>query len=551
MSFLWKSVDTSANLCKLCPEKDKRILDYDSFFNETKDVLKSKEEKLVEAQIKLSEKISEIELLKKLYESEKRIWQEDKKVWQESRKQFTKDAMEWEIEKAKYEETLEDLNNEKIISSRKQKMLEDKISSLVHALKDNDEKYQDLMQRVTEQNVLQSDEIREREEDIIAIYDRRIEELIEDFYEKENEWKCDRSDFEMTIQRLEESNLELSMKIQELKYDLEFATDKHDEMLKIQEEKWEKRVSTLNETYDSDFIQYKQHFKQKEETLEKEKQELVATLQSEIESLKKENIHLEDAKKKIEKKIVEIYQENESLTHERNEEQKRYELLKNEKNELVHELETNKKILEISKTQTAPALHPTVKLDSESDLLDSESKKNAKKKKPANSMGQIQVQNGIKKRTPAPAKSGYDPYGHPFVEEMNKYEKKTDFQKADLCESWIVDIHDDFDPTKEDPSNFFLQNLESSPTVLCNKVKDLEHQLRLYQEELDVLKTQNTEYVKKIKSLECNSILQFNRNLRSRIPVPFFAYHSNFPVQFNTNSSSQNYTSSNFHHTID
>lgn len=525
MSFLWRSSsDSSGNLCKLCIEKDKRISNYEVFFDETKDVLKEKEAGAVDLQIKLSEKISELELIKKQYDAEKRQWLEDRKIWQETNKKHQNEAIEWEIEKTRYEEFLEDMNSEKMISMKYQKTLEDKISNLVHSLKEADTKYQNLMERITEQNVIQSDEIREREEDIISIYDKKIEELIEDYDERENEWLSKESDLQLHIQNLEEQYNYLEMKILDLKYDQECLIEKHTQELRDQEEKWDKRVCALNESYDVDFIQFKKHFKLKEDSLEKEKAELMVALQTEIEKLKKENEMLEESKQHVEKKIVEINHQNKIL-HLTVQETK-------EKNEqLESELNTNKKILEnhileqtVQNTQPMRVQSTNlVNLDSESLMncsgIPVEEECRRKKKKSTKKRNNIL----------GPNQNVFNGFYHPYVETMDKSiesnnrcdlgsinEKKTEEQIDHVS----IDIQDD---------NFFLPRIESDQnSVLYRKLKDCQNQLKQYEQELDNLRIQNSEFVNKIKTYECNSILQFNRNLRSGIPVKFFPHHTNY-----------------------
>lgn len=558
MSFLWRSADASSNLCKFCIDKEKRIQDYDIFFNETKDVLKTKEESLLESQVKIAEKISEIELLKKVYDSEKRQWLEDRKIWNEFRRKYHEESMEWEVEKSKYEEMLEDMSNDKIIWNRLQKTYEDKISNLVHSLKESDNKYQDLLQRVTEQNVLQSDELREREEDIISVYEKRIEEMIEEYDEKENEWSSKQSDYEIAISGLEEKNNDLAIKIQDLKYDQQCMIESHERQIRDQEEKWEKRITILNETYDIDFIQYKQHLKQKEEMIEKEKNEMIETLKFEIDVLKKENHLLEETKRSIEKKIAETNKENKSLKDKCNDEQKQNEILKIEKQMLQQELATNKKILEDT-TMTSntieihplQGLNPIVKLDLDSDLGDDEKRKKKRmaKKRNAAPVAQATVTQGsvtqgsVTQGSLSPVFHGNNFYGAPYVEAMNKNEceKKTYTEKTESDEQYlkhcIIDIQEEHE---ELPANFFLPN---TPVVFYDKILKLEQQVKQYEQEIEILKIQNSEYTNKIKSYECNSILQLNRNLRSGIPVRFLPYHTNLsPIYHSQTPTCMNHT---------
>lgn len=525
MSFLWRgSTDSENSLCKNCTDKEKRIQDYEVFFNETKEVLKKKDESLTDATVKMAEKISEIELLKKLYEQEKKNWNEDRKIWMEQKKVWQNEAMEWEVEKSKYEEQLEEFSNSKMIWQRTQKILEENISGLVAKLKESDTKYQDLVQRVTEQNVLQSDEIREREEDIISVYDRRIEDLIDEFDKKELEWKVKENDYETKIEelvqtldsreidyknkesdyedeihRLTDNILECEMKIAELRYDSHIKDEEFESKFKEQDEKWNKRVMELNESYDNDFIQFKEHFKNKEQNAEKTNEELLKSLKSEIELLRKENEDLEKNKKQVEKKITEINLENRGLKADNEWLEREWINEQEEKNNLEKELQTNKKTLQESVIkivnrntlgtqteilQTGDSL--LVDLDSEC-IQDSKKKRNLRKRN--------QFGNG---------------YYVPYVEQMNKYEeKKTISPSEERSDHVVIEICD---------PNFFLPESE------------FENKIKSYEEEIQKLKHLNTEYLSKIKTYECKSILQLNRNLRTGIPVRFFPQHSNTSV---------------------
>jgi chromosome segregation ATPase len=527
MSFLWRgSTDSENSLCKNCTDKEKRIQDYEVFFNETKDVLKKKDESLTDATVKMAEKISEIELLKKLYEQEKKNWNEDRKIWMEQKKVWQNDAMEWEVEKSKYEEQLEEFSNSKMIWQRTQKILEEKISGLVIKLKESDSKYQDLVQRVTEQNVLQSDEIREREEDIISVYDRRIEDLIDEFDKKELEWKVKENDYETKIEelvqtldsreidyknkesdyedeinRLTDNILECEMKIAELRYDCQIKDEEFECKFKEQDEKWSNRVMELNESYDNDFIQFKQHFKNKEQNVEKTNEELLKSLKSEIELLRKENEDLEKNKRQVEKKITEINLENRGLKADNEWLEREWINEQEEKNNLEKELETNKKTLQESVIKivnrntlgTQTEILPT----EGSSLVDLDSEPECSKKK-RNPRKRNQFGNG-----------SYVPY----VEQMNKYEeKKTISRLEEQSDHVVIEICD---------PNFFLPKPE------------LENKIKSYEEEIQKLKHLNTEYLSKIKTYECKSILQLNRNLRTGIPVRFFPHHSNTSVLCN------------------
>ena len=512
MSFLWRS-DVSSNLCKLCVDKDKRINDYELFFNETKDVLRTKDERNAALQIELSEKISEVELLKKSYEVEKRQWLEDKKLWTEVAKKYQAELVELESEIERFEGLLEDNNNKMMMSNKYQKSLEEKITNLVHSLKQSDAKYQELLEKVTEQNIIQSDEIREREEDIIAVYEKKMDEMRDDFEEEKQIWFERESDLDVEISGLQEMNSNLQMEIQDIKYDLQVLKETHEKELATQEEKWEKRIESLNESFDSDFVSYKLHFKEKEDMIQKD----VENLQSEIDRLKKENEWLEQSKNVNEKKIAEIELQNKSLKDEYYDEQYRNQLLQNElqankKTIENHLKDTNAPIVNLESQKTTKMYFSQDHSIPDSTLIESQEhvQDNQRKKKRHTKRRNVavQVQNGYS--------SFYPSYAETQMTETGNEKKNTVFvmDKNEECPQVEIDIHEE----SSCDSNFFLSSDTSTqPWITFEKCA----------KEIEQLKIQNQDLHNKIKLYECNSILQFNRNLRSGIPVRFFPYHSN------------------------
>jgi hypothetical protein len=71
------------------------------------------------------------------------------------------------------------------------------------------------------------------------------------------------------------------------------------------DDEWNERITSLNETYDEEFMRYKEYFHNKERLLEEQKENIERTLKHEIDQLKQENIDLEEIRKTMEKKILE------------------------------------------------------------------------------------------------------------------------------------------------------------------------------------------------------------------------------------------------------
>lgn len=333
MSFLWRSntqSETGTNDCKYCTDKDKRISDYEIFFNEMKDVLRKKEEEIREMNLKIEELnqkmdeqdiiiqsqiifreklIEEYETMKKIHVEEKRQWFEDRGIWSETKKLMEKVAMESEMEKSKYLETIEQLTLEKKAFKQQQKVMDENMNKLSETLNG---KYNDMVGQMRKLELSKEEELMIQEEKLGEMYRNKIDELIEEQEKKEEEWRLKEEDYEYTIQRYQDNKMDYEMKIQEMKYDMNCERDDMDEKYKIlmeeRDNEWSDRIKSLNETYDTEFIQFKEHFKNKEQNLAREKEDMEKTLRYEIDVLKHENLLLEDAKRQMEKKRAETLQ---------------------------------------------------------------------------------------------------------------------------------------------------------------------------------------------------------------------------------------------------
>jgi len=342
MSFLWRGniqADNNLNTCKDCIDKNKRITDYELFFNETKDILKKKDEDLLDAQNRLLEQqkkleefevttqaqivfreklIEQYELSKKIYGEEKRQWLEDRKILKEEINNFRTKSLEWENEKSNFEDKIESFNDDKIIWKQHQKVLEDKISTLSKEISKWEIKHNEL-----------SREQEDREEKLIQTYQEKLESLGDLYEEKEMEWKSKEAEYEYAILQYQENENDYEMKILDVKYEMEDKLQKLEKEMarnlernleskykSIQEEKdkcWEERIEELNLKYDEEFIQFRENLKARENKLECEKEQVEKLLKEEIQRLKDENVKLEEENRKLEKKRLEVTMENRGL----------------------------------------------------------------------------------------------------------------------------------------------------------------------------------------------------------------------------------------------
>ena len=96
----------------------------------------------------------------------------------------------------------------------------------------------------------------------------------------------------------------------------------------------------------------------------------------------------------------------------------------------------------------------------------------------------------------------------------------------------VLDEYEDREAREreEDTGNFFLRLTGLINTPLGDKQNNVDKKIKSLEDEIKTLRTQNTEYLSKIQSYECKSILDLNRKIRSGIPVRFFPYHTNNSV---------------------
>jgi hypothetical protein len=634
MSFLWRNTQTETltNDCKDCTDKEKRISDYEVFFNEMKDVFKKKEDSLIESQKKIDELnrkiddqdvtiqtqiafreklISEYETNKKIHMEERRQWVEDRGIWLETKKLMDETMMEYEVEKSKLEEEINQLSDEKKIWKNQQKWLEEKVAKLNTSLKDSNDKYEDLVSQMRKLELLKEEELQLKEDHVIFIYRNKMDILIEENEKKEEEWKAKEEEYEMMLQQYQDNELDYEMKIQELKYDLNCRIDdvvnemeqkyeqKYKTLMEERDEEWSERVKSLNETYDTEFVQFKEHFKNKEQKLEREKETMEQTFRYEIDVLKHENLLLEDAKRQMEKKRTEttnqwtdrenalisqiesIALDNQRLEKESkasedsrriSEENRRIsedsrrisediqKKMEKEVQKIKVELERSQKILENTIVdvveRTGDKLNKETQTTTDKAMY-SEDEHQSKEPinygmydSPENDLGSC---DGLVKR---PTKKKKMKRKHPFfsntldtsldglcVETRKKNdEKKTEnishtmsqgklYSQSESSSTWcqpdhVIDIQDDYENIEES-SNFFLPIIGFLNTLrVDNRMKDMEKKISNYEQEIQLLREQNKEYLKKIQGYECNSILELNRKIRSGIPVRFFPYTS-------------------------
>jgi len=553
MSFIWGSSET--NSCKECSDKDKRLSDYESFFNDfnqslseirsenddlrnqicrfenelhekeainedlksrlsqTESELSQKEEELRIEISKFRKEIDEMntELMSK---HEKEVIDQRKKYEDLNTESTTRmmdkiscletekksmekflaayieknqeEATERETEKTRFEDLLEQKNNEKMFLLQHQKKLDENIRNLIHSLGESEEKYQDLLQRVTEQNVLQSDEIRELEQDISSVYDKKLEDLAEDFERAESKWNEKESQLSFEIQKLSDENDSLKMDLQDLKYEILCLKDANN--LKQQES-----------------IILTEDLKKKDEEIRKRETES-NKLVSEIDALKKdlESLRSSDSfcfSSPDEKKIAEIR---------------------------LHNLSSE------------PKNSTIIDIDNES------SNTFRKKKKTQKKTSVCQPQNGYNFYYPSfveTGNKGFESFPRDAkIQETNHigygvfplnetHEKKTGEHNVENDNQNSLSQHQDDSSSDvvDGPDFFFSKNYYQTMKTPHSASADVEKKIQStssYENQIESLKKQNEELSKKLHSYECNSILQLNRNLRSGIPVRFFPCHT-------------------------
>jgi hypothetical protein len=77
--------------------------------------------------------------------------------------------------------------------------------------------------------------------------------------------------------------------------------------------------------------------------------------------------------------------------------------------------------------------------------------------------------------------------------------------------------------SRDNGSNFFFR---MTGLVSKDKINQLENKLKEYEKQIEKLKETNNECMNKIQNYECQNILEFNRKIRSGIPIKFFPCHS-------------------------
>jgi hypothetical protein len=208
MSFLWRSntgsstEDSIANssTCKLCVENQKRLKDYELFFNEVNQTLKQKDREVIELNKKSEEidldlqtqkafrdkLIEQIENIKHIYASEKKQWLEDKAIWLATRKQFQEDAMNWEVEKSNLEDTIHEFQSEKVALRNLSKQMESKISKLNEAIREWEQKFEDYKVRSQKNEQASIQAVKDLGE---KRYKSRESELLETIENNKQEYK--------------------------------------------------------------------------------------------------------------------------------------------------------------------------------------------------------------------------------------------------------------------------------------------------------------------------------------------------------------------------
>lgn len=613
MSFLWKAnnvhTDPLQNSCKNCIDKNKRIADYELFFNETKDILKKKDEDLLDAQTRLSEQLKKIEdlevisqaqmafreklieqyeLCKKIYAEEKKQWIEERNVWSNEKQSWVDKSVEWENEKSDFEDKLDTHNDHRIMWKQHHKVLEDKIQVLLEQIAVLESKNTELIKLME----IQEDKHKDKEEKLLCDQHMKIESIIDEYIEKEMEWKQKEAEYEYVILEYQDNDNEYEMKIQDLKYEMEEKLQDLEKEYKImesnrasqREEIWEQRIQELNDKYDQEFIEFKETLKRQQQKLENEKEEMEKVLKDEIEKLKLENIKLEEGNKDLEKKRIDLTIENRGLVADNkwlekewkdgqqeiqnlNETKEKLELQQKKIEESYENLKKDKLNEEIKvnsiATQTLKEIEQKIKsnlFDPNMDLVDIV-QNDVESQFEENEIG-LRKRN-IKKKN----QNGKNMLVTPSVECMNKndnIEKKniiieqqenksndnsnlfvnqTSSYSDWIDDSTIIDMPESNDlekPASYDTNNFFLRivglvksvknNEHSEIDTLKTKNSELQNQIEEYQLKTEKLQEMIKGYQTKINRYECNSIIELNRKLRTGVPVHFYPYHSNHQI---------------------
>ena len=385
MSFLWGAGPVNSqesniqgeSKCKDCTDKNKRLVDYDLFFNELQSVLKKKEGEISEQQNTIQEQkntINELNAinenieftiitlnahkgrLERELEKQKSVFQEEKKKWLDDKLAFENnqnnihddlvfyrelntrleneledEKLIWKQHKKVLEEKIELLNKDILDSKNKIEALEaqknqyeedakynqEQLNELSQNFKISEAQYLELAKKYARDMTIQEEEFKEKEEDLIARFRERIESLEESLEEKEQLWHSREEEYEFMIQRYQENEDEYELKIQELKYETQYELDQIQNSYRKKEDDtldyWENRIQELNDNYDKELLTIQEKQKARETTLKQEKEYLEFDLRKEIEDLKIENEKIMMEKKDLEKKKLDILLENKGL----------------------------------------------------------------------------------------------------------------------------------------------------------------------------------------------------------------------------------------------
>jgi len=591
MSFLWKgNIHTeNTNNCKDCINKDKRISDYDVYFNEMKAILKSNEDNLNHSQAKIDELnkkieeqdltiqtqiafreklIKEYEFCKQVHVEERKQYLEDMELWRATKNRFESSEMEWEMIKTNHDQQIIQLLEEKSDWKKHQKILQEKIDQLTHSLIESEKKYDDIvshMRQLEEKHVLSQESLEE-------MYRNKLSDIEEEYEKREDEWRKIEEDYELSIMSYQEKEIEYEMKIQELKYDLDYQIEavenKYKMIIEERDDEWSHRINTLNESYDEEFIQYKEYFNNKEQILEEEKKNMEITLKKEIQQLKQENIQLEEAKRQIEKKRSETSIQEQSKNVPQTDRVESIvqidtqNILSDHSNENIQK-KMEKECQTLSDDHLGPVTSDSIEINQKrikniiSENKGVQTEQFIQSCEPLSHMTNIAQNNimdnisdhhhtGLRRRDiKKKSKRNHQPDVEepPSVVVMSKEDQKKInndvISYGDLYSNWnnfcpmfqldhghhVIDIYDDEDITEYDYNNFFLsskvQNKEEN-----EQVNLLEEKIKEYENEIQQLKEKNQEYLSKIQGYECNSILELNRKIRTGIPVRFFPSHT-------------------------
>ena len=306
MSFLWRNntgstEDSNSLNCKICIEKQKRLTDYELFFNQINQTLKQKETEMEElnkhaeetdlnlqTQLAFREKlIEQIEQVKQIYASEKKQWLEDRSIWLSTRKYFEEESMNWEVErsnwevqKSNYDEAISQYKMEKQAFKNLSKEMEVKMTKLTEAVKEWENKFEDYKvrsQKAEQVNIQSVKDLAEkryksRESELLKKIDAMTSET------KQNETSMISQLNEFWENKLKTREQELIEKFELLKTNMkereeiaiETIRDLYAERLEAREKELLERLEQLEE----ELIKKQEEWKEKEEHYEYRQQSM-------------------------------------------------------------------------------------------------------------------------------------------------------------------------------------------------------------------------------------------------------------------------------------